>query len=112
MSDVRLMVAGPGGRMGRTLVKAIAETPGLSVAGAVEAENSLLIGQDCGVLAGLAPHRRTIVAALKPLLAAGGGTAHFTPPAPRDRAIRQHEQGRQRAGGARAPRGEHARSGF
>ena len=29
MSDMRLIVAGAGGRMGRTLVKAIAETPGL-----------------------------------------------------------------------------------
>ena len=29
MADMRLIVAGAGGRMGRTLVKAIAETPGL-----------------------------------------------------------------------------------
>ena len=30
MSDMRLIVAGAGGRMGRTLVRAIAETPGAS----------------------------------------------------------------------------------
>ena len=30
MSDMRLIVAGAGGRMGRTLVKAIAQTPGSS----------------------------------------------------------------------------------
>ncbi len=29
MADMRLIVAGAGGRMGRTLVKAIAETKGL-----------------------------------------------------------------------------------
>ena len=29
MSDMRLIVAGAGGRMGRTLIKAIAETKGL-----------------------------------------------------------------------------------
>ena len=36
MADMRLIVAGAGGRMGRTLVKAIAETKGLALAGAVE----------------------------------------------------------------------------
>ena len=36
MSDMRLIVAGAGGRMGRTLIKAIAETKGLALAGAVE----------------------------------------------------------------------------
>ena len=34
MGDMRLIVAGAGGRMGRTLVKAIAETKGLTLAGA------------------------------------------------------------------------------
>ena len=53
MADMRLIVAGAGGRMGRTLVKAIAETKGLVLAGAVEAQGSPLIGQDAGVLAGL-----------------------------------------------------------
>jgi 4-hydroxy-tetrahydrodipicolinate reductase len=36
MADMRLIVTGAGGRMGRTLVKAIAETPGLTLSGAVE----------------------------------------------------------------------------
>ena len=53
MADMRLIVAGAGGRMGRTLVKAIAETKGLTLAGAVEAPGSPVIGQDAGVLAGL-----------------------------------------------------------
>ena len=30
MSDMRLIVAGAGGRMGRTLIKAIAETKGVT----------------------------------------------------------------------------------
>ena len=47
MSDMRLIVAGAGGRMGRTLIKAIAETKGLALAGAVEAPGSALIGRDC-----------------------------------------------------------------
>ena len=57
MPDMRLIVAGAGGRMGRTLVKAIAETPGLTLAGATEGEGSPLLGQDSGVLAGLPPNR-------------------------------------------------------
>ena len=35
MSDMRLIVAGAGGRMGRTLVHAIAATDGAILAGAV-----------------------------------------------------------------------------
>ena len=53
MTDMRLIVAGAGGRMGRTLVKAIAETDGVTLVGAVEGPRSPFIGQDSGVLAGL-----------------------------------------------------------
>ena len=35
MSDMRLIVAGAGGRMGRALIRAIDETPGAVVAGAL-----------------------------------------------------------------------------
>ena len=38
MSDMRLIVAGAGGRMGRTLVKAITDTDGTMLAGALEAD--------------------------------------------------------------------------
>jgi len=55
MADTRLIVAGAGGRMGRTLVRAIAGTPGLMLAGATEGEGSPLLGQDSGALAGLPP---------------------------------------------------------
>ena len=48
MADMRLIVAGAGGRMGRTLIKAIAETKGLTLAGAVDAPGSAVIGRDCG----------------------------------------------------------------
>ena len=48
MSDMRLIVAGAGGRMGRTLVHAIAATDGAILAGAVEAASSAVIGRDAG----------------------------------------------------------------
>ena len=54
MSDMRLVVAGAGGRMGRTLIKAIAETGGAVLAGALESPGSTAIGQDAGELAGWA----------------------------------------------------------
>ncbi len=53
MADMRLIVAGAGGRMGRTLVKAIADAKGFALAGALEDARSPLLGQDAGVLAGL-----------------------------------------------------------
>src|ERR1700729_2318656 len=53
MSDMRLIVAGAGGRMGRALTRVIAETPGAVVTGALEAPGSELLGRDAGVMAGL-----------------------------------------------------------
>ena len=44
MADMRLIVAGAGGRMGRTLVKAIAETKGLTLAGGLEGEAPVVAG--------------------------------------------------------------------
>jgi 4-hydroxy-tetrahydrodipicolinate reductase len=52
MADMRLIVAGAGGRMGRTLVKAIADGKGFALAGALEDARSPLIGWDAGTLAG------------------------------------------------------------
>src|SRR6202045_3364068 len=53
MSDMRLIVAGAGGRMGRALTRVISETPGAVLAGALEAPGAELLGKDAGVLAGL-----------------------------------------------------------
>lgn len=53
MSDMKLVVVGAGGRMGRTLVRTISETAGVTVHAAIEREGSPLIGEDAGVLAGI-----------------------------------------------------------
>ena len=55
MSRMRIVVAGAGGRMGRTLVRLIAETPEMVLAGALEQPGSRLLGSDAGDLAGLGP---------------------------------------------------------
>src|SRR6478609_6689776 len=80
MADMRLIVAGAGGRMGRTLVKAIAETKGLALAGALEGEGSALLGQDAGVLAGLPANGVKLTADAKALLANADGIIDFTIP--------------------------------
>ena len=46
MADMRLIVAGAGGRMGRALTRVIAETPGAMLAGALEAPGSEFLGED------------------------------------------------------------------
>lgn len=53
MSEIRVAVAGAGGRMGRTLVQAVAEAQGVVLGAASERSESSLIGADAGELAGL-----------------------------------------------------------
>ena len=50
-----LVVVGAGGRMGRALVRAIADTPGAHLAAAIEREGSPFLGKDASELAGVGP---------------------------------------------------------
>jgi 4-hydroxy-tetrahydrodipicolinate reductase len=81
MSDMRLIVAGAGGRMGRTLVKAIAEAKGVVLAGALEAPGAAVIGRDAGELAGLGRNGIAVTADAAALFAAADGLLDFTIPA-------------------------------
>src|ERR1700681_4040657 len=81
MSDMRLIVAGAGGRMGRTLIQAIAATEGVVLAGAVEAAGSAVIGRDAGELAGLGKNGGAGVPGGEPLVASADGLIDFTVPA-------------------------------
>ena len=81
MQDMRLIVAGAGGRMGRTLIHAIAATKGVILAGAVEAGDSAVIGRDAGELAGLGNNGVPVGRDLAPLLAEADGLLDFTIPA-------------------------------
>src|ERR1700743_444714 len=80
MSDMRLIVAGAGGRMGRALTRVISETPGAVVAGALEAPGSELLGKDAGVLAGLPANGVLLSADLWKLSADADGILAFTVP--------------------------------
>ena len=80
-SDMRLVIAGAGGRMGRTLIHAIAATKGVTLAGAVEAAGSAVIGRDAGELAGLGANGIKVVSDPTPLIKAADGLIEFTIPA-------------------------------
>ena len=81
MADMRLIVAGAGGRMGRALTRVISETPGAVLAGALEAPGSELLGKDAGVLAGLPANDIKLSADLWALSANADGILDFTVPA-------------------------------
>jgi len=80
MAEMRLVVAGAGGRMGRTLVKAIADSKGFALIGALEDPRSPLLGWDAGVLAGLGENGIKLVAEAGPLLEQADGIVDFTAP--------------------------------
>src|SRR6202789_4566075 len=80
MSDMRLIVAGAGGRMGRALIRVISETSGAVVTGALEAPGSELLGKDSGVLAGLPANGVLLSADLWTLSANADGILDFTVP--------------------------------
>ena len=81
MADMRLIVAGAGGRMGRTLARVISETPGAVLVGALEAPGSELLGKDAGVLAGLPANGVALSADLWSMSAHADGILDFTVPA-------------------------------
>ena len=81
MADMRLIVAGAGGRMGRALTRVISETPGAVLTGALEAPGSELLGKDAGVLAGLPENGVKLSADLWSLSANADGILDFTVPA-------------------------------
>ena len=53
MSDMRLVVVGAAGRMGRMLIRAIDQAEGCRLAAAIERPGSATLGTDAGVLAGV-----------------------------------------------------------
>ncbi len=80
MAEMRLVIAGAGGRMGRTLVKAIADSEDFALAGALEDARSPLIGWDSGTLAGLPENGIKLAADPASVLAKADGIIDFTAP--------------------------------
>ena len=80
MTAMRLVVAGAGGRMGRTLVKAIADNKDFALAGALEDARSPLIGWDAGLLAGIGENGVKLMGEARKLLEQADGIIDFTAP--------------------------------
>ncbi len=78
--DVRIVVAGAAGRMGKTLIRIIAETEGAVLHGALEAKGHPDLGQDAGVLAGLKPCGVMLSDDPLPVLAHAQALIDFTVP--------------------------------
>ena len=81
MTDMRLVVTGAAGRMGRMLVRIIAETPGVVLSGALEREGSPHLGEDAGTLAGVGPSGITLTADALEAFVATDGVIDFSTPA-------------------------------
>lgn len=80
MSEMRLVVAGAAGRMGRMLVQAIHAADGAVLCGAIERPGSIAIGQDPGLLAGVGKTGVVIADDPLPVLAQADGLIDFSTP--------------------------------
>jgi 4-hydroxy-tetrahydrodipicolinate reductase len=80
MADMKLIVVGAAGRMGRTLVRVISETPGVVLTGAIERAGAPEIGKDAGDLAGVGSNGVAISDDPLPLFAKAEGVLDFTMP--------------------------------
>src|SRR5580693_6115804 len=80
MSDLNIVVTGASGRMGRTLIREIAQASGITLCGALEMEGHPNLGMDSGSLAGMQPNGIKLTADPLPLLATAQAVVDFTTP--------------------------------
>ena len=80
MADLKLVVTGASGRMGRTLIREIAQGSGITLCGALEAEGHPNLGLDSGILAGMQPNGIKLTADPLPVIAQAQGIVDFTTP--------------------------------
>ena len=81
MADMRLVVVGAAGRMGRTLVRVIDETDGVTLCGALETFSCPLLGEDAGILAGCGRQAVALTADALDLVVTADGIIDFSTPA-------------------------------
>jgi 4-hydroxy-tetrahydrodipicolinate reductase len=81
MTDMRLVVVGAAGRMGRALIRVVAETPGAVLHAALERPGSEALGLDAGVLAGLPSLGLAVTSDPLEVFVDAHGVLDFTSPA-------------------------------
>ena len=77
---IKAIVTGAAGRMGCSIIRAIHQTDGIEVVGAVEHEGHPLFGRDAGEVAGLSPIKVRIVYGLENILERADVVIDFTTP--------------------------------
>src|SRR2546423_9364067 len=81
MADMKLVVVGAAGRMGRTLVRILATTEGVRLHAAIERPEAKEVDMDSGVLAGLPPNGVAVTADPLAAFVKADGVVDFTTPA-------------------------------
>ncbi|MER8549881.1 4-hydroxy-tetrahydrodipicolinate reductase [Mesorhizobium sp. M1169] len=77
---MRLVVVGAAGRMGRMLIRTIAESRDCVLSGAIERPGTAAIGQDAGIVAGMPSCGVTVMDEPGPAFAEADGVLDFTTP--------------------------------
>src|SRR5436190_17361843 len=80
MSELKIVVTGASGRMGRPLIREIAQGSGITLCGALEAEGHPNLGMDSGTLSGMQPNGIKLTADPLAVLAQAQGIVDFTTP--------------------------------
>jgi 4-hydroxy-tetrahydrodipicolinate reductase len=80
MAELRVVVAGAGGRMGRSLIRAVLAEPRMRLVGALDRPDSPEQGQDAGILAGSGAAGIAVSADPLPLFAHTDAVLDFTAP--------------------------------
>jgi len=81
MPDMKLVVVGAAGRMGRTLVRIVAATEGVTLHAALERPQAAEVGADAGVLAGIGANGVPVTTDPLAALVKADGVIDFTIPA-------------------------------
>lgn len=81
MSEMGLVIVGAAGRMGQALIRAIQNTDGATISGAIEREGSPALGKDAGELAGVGNLGVMITDDPLPAFAKADGVLDFSTPA-------------------------------
>lgn len=80
MNTIRTVISGASGRMGRTLIRMLAEEKDFTVTGALERKGSPDLGKDSGMLAGTRANKVLVSDDPLPLLANADALLDFTVP--------------------------------
>jgi 4-hydroxy-tetrahydrodipicolinate reductase len=80
MNEINTVIAGASGRMGRTLIRLLAETKGFKVTGALEAGGHADLGKDSGELSGIGKNGVALSSDALSMIAKADALIDFTVP--------------------------------